>query len=72
MLLQQTEFPLRTVYNIEQLTVILKSRVCGGGRGSMATFEKSNYRAVNRHSRNLKKRNSEKKTMQTEVSQNSA
>jgi len=26
-LLQQTEFPLRTVYTIEQLKVILKSRV---------------------------------------------
>jgi hypothetical protein len=26
-LLQQTEFPLRTVYDIEQLKVILKSRV---------------------------------------------
>jgi hypothetical protein len=26
-LLQQTEFPLRTVYDIEQLRVILKSRV---------------------------------------------
>jgi hypothetical protein len=40
-LLQQTEFPLRTVNNIEQLKVILKSRVWDAeeeaGRGSKET-----------------------------------
>lgn len=38
-LLQQTEFPLRTVYNIEQLKVILKSRVRDAEEeaGSMGT-----------------------------------
>jgi hypothetical protein len=55
-LLQQTEFPLRTVYNIEQLRVILKSRVWVAEEeaGQHGDFDKSNYRAVNRHSRNLK------------------
>jgi hypothetical protein len=57
-LLQQTEFPLRTVYNIEQLKVILKSRVWDTeeAAGQHGNFEKSNYRAVNRHSRDLKDR----------------
>jgi hypothetical protein len=72
-LLQQTEFPLRTVHYIEQLKVILKSRVWDADEevGEHGSFEKSNYRAINRYSRRLKNRIL-KGTMQTEVSQYSA
>jgi hypothetical protein len=50
MLLQQMGFPLRTVYNIEQLKVILKSRVWDAEEEARqhGKFCKSNYRAVNR------------------------
>lgn len=53
MLLQQMEFPLGTVYNIEQFKVTLKSRV-RDAEEQHGNFEKSNYRAVNRHSRDFK------------------
>jgi hypothetical protein len=54
MLLQRTEFPLGTVYYIEQLKVILKYRVwdAEGEAGQHGNFEMSSHRAINRDTRN--------------------